>query len=159
MCTLIPDDIDYVHAALLGCGLGPAYEATSRLQVNGFDTLVITGLGPVGLGATALATFLGARVIAIDPNLPAPARGATRRWVTLDGADAELPAQLRAAVGEGGIRKGVDCSGKESAERLLIDLAGIRGAIAFVGENGGTIPVSPATISSAKDSPSSAAGI
>ena len=144
MCTLIPDDIDYVHAALLGCGLGPAFEAISRLQVNGFDTLVITGLGPVGLGATALASFLGARVIAIDPEpyrrQLAAQLGAA---ITLDGADAELAAQVRDGVGERGIRKGLDCSGKESAERLLIELAGIRGAIALVGENGGTIPVSP----------------
>ncbi len=144
VCAKIPPDIDYVHAALLGCGLGPAYEALSRLQVNGFDTLVVTGLGPVGLGATALATFLGARVIAIDPEpyrrQLATALGAD---LTLDGADAELAAQVRAAVGERGISKGLDCSGKESAERLLIELAGIRGAIALVGENGGPIPISP----------------
>ena len=143
-CLKIPDGIDYVHASLLGCGLGPAYEAISQLQVSGFDTLVVTGLGPVGLGATALATFLGARVIAIDPE-PYRRDLAMRLGadVTLDGADPALHACLRAAVGERGIRKGLDCSGKEAAERLLIELAGIRGVIAFVGENGGTIPVSP----------------
>jgi threonine dehydrogenase-like Zn-dependent dehydrogenase len=41
------------------------------------------------------------------------------------------------------VLKAVECSGREVAERLLIDLARVRAAIAFVGENQGTIPVSP----------------
>lgn len=143
-CVKLPDDIDYVHASLMGCGLGPAYEATKRLGVRGYDTLVVTGLGPVGLGVTALATFLGARVVAVDPEAYrrdiATKLGAA---VVLDGANPEIKAQLSAAVGADGILKGVDCSGKEQAERLLIELAGIRAVIAFVGENGGVIPVSP----------------
>jgi len=143
-CVRIPEDIDYVRASLLGCGLGPASEAIKRLGVRGFDTVVITGLGPVGLGAVALATFLGARVIAIDIE---PYRQEIARKLgadlVLDFTDPELAAKIRTATGGRGIEKGIDCSGKEPAERLLIDLAANRGMIAFVGENGGTIPVSP----------------
>jgi len=143
-CTIIPPDIDYHHAALLGCGLGPASEAIKRLGVKGFDTLVVTGLGPVGLGAVALATFLGARVIGIDPE---PYRREIARKLgaaeALDFTDPDLRAKLLDLTAGRGIAKGIDCSGKEPAERLLIDLAANRGTIAFVGENGGTIPVSP----------------
>ncbi len=141
-CVPIPPDIDYVHAALLGCGLGPASEAIKRLGVTGFDTLVVTGLGPVGLGAVALATFLGARVIGIDLE---PYRLDIARQLgaeTLLFTDPALKEKLRDFTG-GGIRKGIDASGKEPAERLLLELAAVRGSIAFVGENAGTIPVSP----------------
>jgi threonine dehydrogenase-like Zn-dependent dehydrogenase len=41
------------------------------------------------------------------------------------------------------VLKGIDCSGTEAAQRLLIDAAGPRAGIAFVGENQQTIPVSP----------------
>ena len=144
MCVRIPDEIDYDTASLMGCALGPAYEAIKRLEVRGYDTLVVSGLGPVGLGATALASASGARVLALDPE---PFRrdlavklGAV---AVLDPGAPDNRESLLRATGKGGVRKAVECSGKESAERLLIDLASIRGAVAFVGENGGTIPLSP----------------
>lgn len=144
MCVKIPDDLDYDHASLMGCGLGPAYEAIKRMGVRGFDTLVVSGLGPVGLGATALASALGARVLALDPE---PFRrelaGRIGAADTFDPTAADCREALLRAAGEGGIRKSIDCSGKEASERLLIDLAAIRGAVAFVGENAGPIPLSP----------------
>jgi threonine dehydrogenase-like Zn-dependent dehydrogenase/sugar phosphate isomerase/epimerase len=144
MCAKVPDDLDYDHASLMGCALGPAYEAMKRLGVGAFDAVVVSGLGPVGLGATALASAIGARVIALDPE-PFRRELAVRIGAveTLDPSAPDIREALLRAVGEDGIRKSIDCSGKESAERLLIDLASIRGAVAFVGENGGTIPISP----------------
>ena len=144
VCTKLPPDIDYVHGSLLGCALGPAYEATKRLDVRGFDTVVVAGLGPVGLGATALATFRGARVIALDPE-------EYRRKIALDlGADLALDPtapdirdRLREATDGRGVAKAIECSGKEDSERLLIDAASVRGQVAIIGENQGTIPVSP----------------
>lgn len=144
MCVKIPDDMSYDHASLMGCALGPAYEASKQLDVRGFDTLIVSGLGPVGLGATALASFLGARVVALDPepfrrDLATRIGAATALDPTGDGArEAILD-----AIGNTGIRKAIDCSGKAASERLLIDMAAVRATIAFVGENPGTIPVSP----------------
>ena len=144
MCTVVPDDVGYEHASLMGCGLGPPYEALKRLAVRAYDTVVITGLGPVGLGAVALGTFMGARVIGIDPEgyrrQVAEKLGAD---VVLDPAEPALREKLMDATEGQGVMKGIDCSGREDAERLLIDLAGIRAAIAIVGENQDTIPVCP----------------
>jgi threonine dehydrogenase-like Zn-dependent dehydrogenase len=143
-CTRIPDDLDYEHASLMGCALGPAFEALKRLAVKAADTVVVSGLGPVGLGAVALASWRGARVVGLDPE-------AYRRDLALTlGADQALDPTLSesrelilAASGGQGISRAVECSGQPSAERLLIDLAVTRAAIAFVGENPDTIPVSP----------------
>ncbi len=144
MCARIPDDLGYDHASLMGCALGPAYEALKRLGVRGFDTLVVSGLGPVGLGATALGSAMGARVLALDPE-PYRRELAARLGAAdvFDPTQADARDVLLRAVGEGGIRKSIDCSGKESSERMLIDLAAIRGAVAFIGENHGTIALSP----------------
>jgi threonine dehydrogenase-like Zn-dependent dehydrogenase/sugar phosphate isomerase/epimerase len=143
MCQVLPDDVSYVHGSLLGCGLGPAYEALQRVGVRAFDTLVVSGLGPVGLGATALGTFSGARVVALDPE-PWRRERALQLGAAaaLDPTAADAAEAIRDATG-GGVLKAVECSGREVAERLLIDLARVRAAIAFVGENQGTIPVSP----------------
>jgi len=144
MCVKVPGDISYDHASLMGCALGPAYEAIKRLGVRGFDRLVVSGLGPVGLGATALASFVGARVVALDPE---PYRRELAQKlgaaVTLDPTMGDARDAILDAVGKDGIDKAIDCSGKEPAERLLIDMAGNRATIAFVGENQGTIPISP----------------
>jgi threonine dehydrogenase-like Zn-dependent dehydrogenase len=144
VCTLIPDDIDTDRAALLGCALGPATEALRQLAVTPFDTVVVSGLGPVGLGATALAAFHGARVIGLDPE---PFRRDLARRagaeLTLDPAQPDTRERLRTVAGPEGVRKAVECSGKEAAERLLLDVAGVRATLCIVGENHGTIPVSP----------------
>lgn len=144
VCIKLPDDVSYEHGSLLGCGLGPAYAAMKTLGVRAFDTLVIAGLGPVGLGTCALASFMGVRVLGIDPE-PYRRAVATKLGaaMTFDGAAADLAEQLRTALGPAGLLKGVDSSGQPDAERMLIDLAAPHASIAFIGENKSTIPVSP----------------
>lgn len=144
MCIKLPDDISYEHGSLLGCGLGPPYGALKTLNVRAFDTLVVSGLGPVGLGVCALATFMGVRVLGVDPE-PYRRGVAERLGVdrTFDSSATDLMDQLRDAIGGFGMLKGIECSGRPEAERLLIDLAAPNGAIAFIGENKGTIPLSP----------------
>ena len=44
----IPDDYSYDHAAMACCGLGPAFNAMQTMDVNGNDTVLIAGTGPVG---------------------------------------------------------------------------------------------------------------
>ena len=143
-CTKIPDTLSYERASLMGCGLGPAYEAITRLGLRVYDTVVIGGQGPVGLGATALASASGARVIALDPE---PYRRELARKIgaeaALDPTDSRCKESLLALTGRRGISRAIDCSGKADTQRMLIDLADIRAIVAFVGENSGTIPVSP----------------
>ena len=64
----IPDDVSYEHGGMACCGLGPTFGAIQRMQINAYDTFMVTGLGPVGLGGVINSKHLGARVIAIDIN-------------------------------------------------------------------------------------------
>ncbi|MBC8164192.1 MAG: alcohol dehydrogenase catalytic domain-containing protein [Roseiflexaceae bacterium] len=54
-CVALPDALSYVDGALVACGFGTAYEALTRMQVAGRDRVLITGMGPVGMGAALLA--------------------------------------------------------------------------------------------------------
>ena len=62
----IPDGVSHEHASMACCGLGPTFGAMQQMQVNALDTVLITGLGPVGLGGVINARYLGARVIGVE---------------------------------------------------------------------------------------------
>lgn len=144
LCMPLPADISWDLGALMGCGLCPAFEALKRLGVTAFSTVLVTGLGPVGLGAVALAKFLNARVIAADVEpwrrQRAEEIGAD---VVLDAAAEGVLAAVRDLTEGRGVPAAVDCSGNPAAERLALDALAPRGRLAFVGENLGTIEVSP----------------
>ncbi len=131
----IPDDISYEHGGMACCGLGPTFGAAQRMRVDACDTLMVTGLGPVGLGGVINGKHRGARAIGVDIN-------PWRREKALElGADEVIdPAEENAlqqimALTEGvGVDAAVDCSGAVPAHRLCIDAVRRRGQVAFVGE-------------------------
>ena len=126
----IPDD----HAALACCGLGPTFGAMQRVDLGAYDTLLVTGLGPVGLGGVINGVFRGARVIAVDSH---PWR--RQRALDLGAAVALEPDEhclsaLLELTGGRGVDKAIDCSGSPAAHRLCVDGVRRRGDVAFVGE-------------------------
>lgn len=133
----IPDDISLDHASMACCGLGPTFGAMQRLRVDAFDTIVITGMGPVGLGGVINATQRGARVIAVEahPYRAKLAYDLGARSV-IDPGDPDAAKQIRVLTGGLGADKAIDCSGAPAAQMLLIDSVRRRGAIAFIGEGG-----------------------
>jgi threonine dehydrogenase-like Zn-dependent dehydrogenase len=140
----LPDDVDYDVGALAGCALGPGLGAMSRMETGPGHTLLITGLGPVGLGSVVTATFRGARVIGVDPE---PWRRDRAKdlgaEVVLDPTDDNV-AETIADLTEGlGPHHAVDCSGKTPAERLCLEAVRRRGKVAFCGENPEDIPLGP----------------
>ncbi len=131
----IPDGISYDHASLACCGLGPTFGAMQLMAVSAFDSLLISGLGPVGLGGVINGVARGARVIGVDTNpwraKLALALGAT---AVIDPTQPDALAQLRELTDGKGIDKAIDCSGVVAAHRLCIDAARRKGKVAFVGE-------------------------
>ncbi len=144
LCPKLPDDISYDLGSLMSCALSPAYQALMRMQTTAFHTILITGLGPVGLGAVALAKFLGAEVIAADME---PWR--RERALELGAEDALDPSEvdvlqfIRDRTDGEGILRALDASGNGQAERLCIDALAPLGKVAFIGENQGDIEFSP----------------
>ena len=131
----IPDYVSYDEAALALCGLGPTFGALQTMEVSAFDTLLITGLGPVGLGGIVNVRFRGARVIGVE-SFPWRVERALQMGahVVLDPRDPELLAKIMALTEGAGVDCAVDCSGTVAAQRLCIDATRRKGKVAFVGE-------------------------
>jgi len=138
----IPDDVSYAKATMAIDGIGASFGGMQRIEVNSQDKVLVTGLGPVGLGAIANARFRNARVIGVEP---APWRAERGREmgaeVVLDPNDPDLLDQIRSFTDGRGVDCAVDCSGTVSGERLCIDAARRRGRVAFVGECGGDLTI------------------
>jgi L-iditol 2-dehydrogenase len=131
----IPDDVSYQHASLACCGLGPSYGAMQRMGVSAFDTVLIAGAGPVGLGAIVNARYRGARAIVVE-SIPyrverAQALGAE---VVLDPRDPAVVNQIKDLTEGRGADASLDCAGVVAAQRLCIDATRRMGKMAFVGE-------------------------
>lgn len=63
----LPDEIDLVTAASLGCRFATSYRAlTAHGRVRPGDWVAVHGCGGVGLSAVTIAAALGARVVAVD---------------------------------------------------------------------------------------------
>lgn len=139
----IPEGMSYTHAAMACCGLGPAFNACELMHVGGFDTVLVTGLGPVGLGGVINARYRGARVIGVDTNqYRAELARKLGADAVVDPSDADAVEQIMALTGGVGVDKAVDCAGVASARRLCIDTARRKGHVAFVGEGGEDLTVS-----------------
>ena len=63
----IPDGVSYVQATMALDGIGASFGAFQAIDIGASDILLITGLGPVGLGAVVNACFRGTRVIGVEP--------------------------------------------------------------------------------------------
>lgn len=63
----IPDNIDYVTAASLGCRFATSFRAVlEQGRIKAGDWLAVHGCGGVGLSAIMIAKAAGAQVIAVD---------------------------------------------------------------------------------------------
>ena len=70
--VVLPDELDFVTAASLGCRFATSYRAlTAHGRVRPGDWVAVHGCGGVGLSAVMIATALGARVVAVDVSEPA----------------------------------------------------------------------------------------
>ena len=138
----VPDGVSIEHASMACCGLGPTFGAMERMAVDSFDTVLVTGMGPVGLGGVINGTHRGARVIAVEGQ---PWRAALARKLgaaeVVDPADAGALKRIRDLTGGRGVDAAVDCSGAPQAQRRMIDAVRRRGRAAFVGESWDPLPV------------------
>lgn len=131
----IPDDISYERGSLACCGLGPSYGAFELMGLVAGQTVLITGLGPVGLGAIVNARARGAKVIAVE-SFPwrvdrALQMGAAAVLHPRDPSNVSRIKELSKGLG---VDCALDCSGTVAGQRLCIDAARRKGKVAFVGE-------------------------
>lgn len=138
----IPDDVSYELASLAICGLGPSFGAFDAMHIDAFDTVLITGLGAVGLGAVANAKFRGAFVIGVE-TIPYRVERAKMLGadIVIDPQDEQALAQVMDLTDGLGVDAAIDCAGVVAAQRFCIDATRRRGQVTFVGECSDELPI------------------
>jgi threonine dehydrogenase-like Zn-dependent dehydrogenase len=133
----IPDDMSYDHAAMACCGLGPAWNAMQTLNVGAGDTVLVSGLGPVGLGTVINAVYRGARVICLARNTYRSELALKLGAETvLSPEDPDVIGKVKELTGGEGAAKSIETSGQTRYMDLLMAATRRKGHIAFVGESG-----------------------
>jgi L-iditol 2-dehydrogenase len=133
MLEPIPDDLSYDHASLAACGLGPTFGAMDRTEVKAGQTVLITGLGAVGLGGIVNAKARGARVIGV---VRTPYRAELARRLGCDLVIGPSLPDIFDATNGRGVDVALECSGQPEYQRLAIDAVARLGRIAFLAEPG-----------------------
>ncbi len=134
----LPDALSYIDGACVACGFGTAYEALCRAAVSGRDTVLVTGVGPVGMAAGLLAKAMGAqRVIGVD--VTADRLALARRLGCVDEevlAGESALEEVRELTGGAGCEVAVDCSGNPTARVVALRATRRWGRCVYVGEGG-----------------------
>lgn len=109
----LPDDMDSVAAASLGCRFATAFRALeAQAKVRAGDWVAIHGCGGVGLSAVMIAKAMGARIVAvdIDPGKLAMARNLGADILIDSRSTTDPVAAIREATG-GGAQVSMDALG------------------------------------------------
>jgi len=130
----LPDSVDFVTAASLGCRFATSYRAlTAHGRLGPGDWLAVHGCGGVGLSAVMIAVALGARVVAVDVS-----RAALEKAVAL-GAQASVDASEQDVVAtvlevtRGGAHVSVDALGSPGTAATSVRCLRRRGRHVQVG--------------------------
>lgn len=131
----LPDDLDFVSAAGLGCRFATAFRAVRvHGQVTTGQWVAVHGCGGVGLSAVMIASALGARVVAIDVS--DAARAMAREMGAVETVDPRAVTDVGARVVDltgGGAHVSLDAFGSEATCAASIESLRRRGRHVQVG--------------------------
>ena len=121
----LPDDLDYVTAAGLGCRFATAHRAVvGQGRVKAGEWVAVHGCGGVGLSAVMIAVAGGARVVAIDVSDAAlNAAIELGAATTVSGSAPDVVGRVIEAT-DGGASLSIDALG--SAATCFNSIAGLR---------------------------------
>ena len=133
-CIPMPDDVPFEIGSLLVDAVGTPYRAIRRLGVNGFDTVLVTGLGPLGASAAIICEKLGARVIASEPaEFRRSLAGEYGVDVAIDPVSDDPLARVMELTDGRGVDVALDFTGYTEPQMLCLDAAKVGGSVGFIG--------------------------
>ncbi|OLF18470.1 alcohol dehydrogenase catalytic domain-containing protein [Actinophytocola xanthii] len=141
-CVPLPDSVGYADAAVMGCSGTTALHAGRRVAgVRAGETVVVMGVGGIGLAVTQAAVLDGASVIAVDVHEASLEKakqvGATD--VVLGSVD--VAAAVRELTSGRGADVAVDTVGNESTPAVCVDLLRTGGRLVLIGYTDRPAPV------------------
>ncbi|MBN2625019.1 MAG: zinc-binding dehydrogenase, partial [Spirochaetales bacterium] len=134
---VLPDELSFKDGCFISCGVGTAYEGILRGGISGSDTVLVVGLGPVGMAAGMLAKGKGARlVIGVDVQEDRRKTAESHGFVDMAiPADGEALGKIRELT-RGGATRTIDCSGNPHGRHLALQATHEWGRAVYLGETG-----------------------
>lgn len=129
----MPDNVTFVQAAMIE-PLSVAYHAATRTPIKAGDSVVVVGVGTIGLLTLQVVRSFGAKqIIAVDISDErlelARANGATD---CVNSKDADALEKIL-AVSKGGVDVAIDATGIESTVNLCIKSVHLDGRVVLIG--------------------------
>lgn len=129
----LPDAVSFDAAAVLTCAGGTAITVMHETAATAGETVVVVGLGPVGLCVALMARASGCRVIGLDVNADRVGR-AIELGVKSFAVGNEDPVELIRAHSDGpGADVVAECAGTAKARATALRIARRRGRVAMAG--------------------------
>jgi len=132
----LPDFVSFEQGAVTMDPIGAPYHALKRMKTEPAHTVVVFGLGPMGLGAAAIAAHMGCRVIGVEPiayrRKLALAVGAAE---VVDPTAGDVVEQIRERTKGEGLDRALECSGRPESLTAALDLARPFAHVAFIAES------------------------
>lgn len=130
----VPDEVSDTQAALVEPFSCAYFAAMKADNLNASDTAVVFGAGPIGLGCVAVASTLGARVIAAEPN---PTRSDLARQLgatdVLDPTADDFLDRVLELTGGRGADVVMEASGQPAAMAASLEVAGFNARLVNIG--------------------------
>jgi D-arabinose 1-dehydrogenase-like Zn-dependent alcohol dehydrogenase len=132
--TVVPPEIDPVHAAPLTCAIGTAYRAViNRGGVRAGDMVAVIGLGGVGIHTLQIAAAIGSRAIGIDVSPRAREVAAGLGLDALAGDDQAIDERVAEVSGGDGVDVVIDTVGSAATVARSFRIVRPAGRVVGVG--------------------------
>jgi len=131
----LPDSVDFITAASLGCRFATAFRAlTAHGRLGAGEWLAVHGCGGVGMSAVMIGAALGARVVAVDVSGAALERAqALGAEAVVDGGQDPDPATTIQEITRGGAAVSIDALGSPTTAVASVHCLRRRGRHVQVG--------------------------
>jgi len=144
-CHLLPEDVPWdIGVLITGDGFGVPYHTSKKINDPTIDTVVIFGLGPIGLGSVLMQTYLQRRVIGIDRSQArlemARERGAAEAFGAEENVD--VIQRIKDLTHGAGADVAIEAAGVPATAAFCFKSVRKGGTVVFNGEQP-SIPLSP----------------
>lgn len=135
-CIIIPEDVPFAVAALVGCAVTTGFGAVvNDARIKAGQSVAVLGVGGVGVNAIQAASLAGAEtIVAVDTN-PTKAEVALGYGAThfVNAADADAVEQVRALTQRRGVDAAIECTGHPVAMGNAYAMTRPAGSVVVVG--------------------------